>query len=549
MSVALVGAAGCQLIFGVGDPVLLQGSGGSGGATTSSTGTAGSGGAMVCTPEKEEACYEGPSGTEGKGLCKGGTKTCDKDGAWGGCAGQVLPKAETCGSTEDEDCDGVDCVVWASAFDGDIDAMAATPDGGMVVAGHVNTAPAHLGKGTIPAAGSFVAKLQPDGAMVWMVPVGARVLTSDSAGNIYGAGNAEAGTMIGAKTLPLGQYVMKLGGDGSVSWVRSLGGLVGNDSFSINGGPTSIAASPDGDVVLAGVAAKAGIDLGDGSMTLIDGSATAYVAKLSGADGSGTTATSGQRWTLTVPAYKHGFFWYGPYVGVSSANVVSIVLNLTGSASIGGVALASGTIGLVTVSSMGDYYGSQSIAADGGQIALHGSSGPDGTVVVGGSFLGTIDLGLWVPGTMLVAKSTTPPFPNAADIYGDGFTIAMNGDSVRVAKAFQTAGHVTGVALDPSGGVMLAGTFSGVANLDGEMLDAGQGTAVLLAKLGPDGLLQWHRAFSHPSESSLDPKLAVTSDGSSWLGGSSAVWPLDLGAGPLNTSAKPNVGYLARYAP
>jgi hypothetical protein len=55
------------------------------------------------------ACYEGPLGTAGVGLCKGGLRTCNAEGtAFSACEGQVLPAAESCaaGATLDEDCDG-----------------------------------------------------------------------------------------------------------------------------------------------------------------------------------------------------------------------------------------------------------------------------------------------------------------------------------------------------------------------------------------------------------------------------------------------------------
>jgi hypothetical protein len=52
------------------------------------------------------ACYTGPAGTAGVGICRNGTQTCSA-GAWGAtCSGQVTPRAETCNALDD-DCDGV----------------------------------------------------------------------------------------------------------------------------------------------------------------------------------------------------------------------------------------------------------------------------------------------------------------------------------------------------------------------------------------------------------------------------------------------------------
>ena len=51
------------------------------------------------------ACYGGPAGTAGVGLCLAGVERCVA-GAFGACEGDVHPAAETCDG-DDEDCDGV----------------------------------------------------------------------------------------------------------------------------------------------------------------------------------------------------------------------------------------------------------------------------------------------------------------------------------------------------------------------------------------------------------------------------------------------------------
>ncbi|GMV13462.1 MAG: hypothetical protein HS104_26735 [Polyangiaceae bacterium] len=62
----------------------------------------------TCTPGATQACYTGPAGTQGKGLCKAGTQTCDASGLlWGPCLNQVVPSAEICANNIDEDCSGV----------------------------------------------------------------------------------------------------------------------------------------------------------------------------------------------------------------------------------------------------------------------------------------------------------------------------------------------------------------------------------------------------------------------------------------------------------
>jgi hypothetical protein len=59
-----------------------------------------------CVDGQTQSCYTGPAGTQNVGICKGGTATCS-NGQWGSCTGQVVPKAEVCGNTLDDDCNGV----------------------------------------------------------------------------------------------------------------------------------------------------------------------------------------------------------------------------------------------------------------------------------------------------------------------------------------------------------------------------------------------------------------------------------------------------------
>jgi hypothetical protein len=64
-----------------------------------------------CTPRTSRSCYTGPTGTDGVGICRAGSQTCDlsPDGSsssWGACSGPVLPGAELCNGVDD-DCDGI----------------------------------------------------------------------------------------------------------------------------------------------------------------------------------------------------------------------------------------------------------------------------------------------------------------------------------------------------------------------------------------------------------------------------------------------------------
>ncbi len=52
-----------------------------------------------------QPCYTGPDGTEGVGECLAGEQTCSA-GTWGSCIGEIIPVAEICDDSIDNDCDG-----------------------------------------------------------------------------------------------------------------------------------------------------------------------------------------------------------------------------------------------------------------------------------------------------------------------------------------------------------------------------------------------------------------------------------------------------------
>jgi len=61
-----------------------------------------------CACVDDQACYGGPDGTQGVGVCIGGRQTCTAGMLDSECAGQILPSPETCANAmADDDCDGV----------------------------------------------------------------------------------------------------------------------------------------------------------------------------------------------------------------------------------------------------------------------------------------------------------------------------------------------------------------------------------------------------------------------------------------------------------
>ncbi len=88
-----------------------------------------------CTTGATRACYTGPDGTAGMGVCVRGMQGC-VGGRWEtACAGQVVPLgAEVCGNATDDDCDGMlneGCAVTCAA--GTSDCNGTSSDGCEVV--------------------------------------------------------------------------------------------------------------------------------------------------------------------------------------------------------------------------------------------------------------------------------------------------------------------------------------------------------------------------------------------------------------------------------
>jgi hypothetical protein len=59
-----------------------------------------------CTDGQTRPCYDGPTGTENRGVCKDGTQTCS-GGKWGSCVGEVLPQPQNCCDAIDHACNGL----------------------------------------------------------------------------------------------------------------------------------------------------------------------------------------------------------------------------------------------------------------------------------------------------------------------------------------------------------------------------------------------------------------------------------------------------------
>lgn len=161
--------------------------GGSGGmGNGGEAGQAGQGGSTAeCMPNMTADCYEGPTNTKDVGLCKAGLKTCNADGTYGACLGQVLPALENCALGDDEDCNGASAgctgiAHWSKAY-GSADNLQfgsrvrAMSDGSLVITGEFSGAIDFGCKTLSASSGStdiFLLKLDSTGACVFVEQFG-----------------------------------------------------------------------------------------------------------------------------------------------------------------------------------------------------------------------------------------------------------------------------------------------------------------------------------------------------------------------------------------
>jgi hypothetical protein len=169
----------------------------------------------LCVANQATACYTGPAGTEGVGLCQGGMTVCDATGkGYAGPCSDVVPKpADDCTTSTDDDCDGksvASCAgtatwVKASTTTGPTYAnsswsIASDAAGNLYAAGVTyafgNTI--DLGGGPLTPStqgtgyAAFVVKLAPDGTHLW-----SKLLPCADYSNAYTAPHlALAGTQV-----------------------------------------------------------------------------------------------------------------------------------------------------------------------------------------------------------------------------------------------------------------------------------------------------------------------------------------------------------------
>lgn len=531
---------GCDLVAGIGDFCEIgvdpgcgtggTGSPGGGGAGPTSGG-GGTGGASECSMAgMEQACYSGPDGTENVGVCAGGTRTCQSDGTWGPCDGEIVPGTETCTSTDDEDCDGTECALWSKIF-GDANQqypldVAIDSEGNILVLGSF-TGKIDLGGGELESAGGydlFLAKFSAEGRHLWSFRYGdsavqySAAMALDSMDNIiltgtyYGAIDF-GGIPVAASPGNTDVFVVKLTPNGVPAWAKSYGDAAAQDAFDVtvdSNDDVLVIGQFEGSMTLKGtITAGGGSDMWVGRF---DGSSGVPLGQIQIDDKANQTSLS---------------------VGAGPDGTWAICGRHGDGADIGGSTL--GGLGSFVAK-----YGADDMPLWSVHLEMNApssiSTDASGDVVVAGTFLNSVNVG----GMMFTSKGVTDAL--VAKL------AALDG-AVKWVNAYGGDGTELGprLAADSKGDIFFAiGTNSSMIGLGGQEIPGKGLKDVFVAALNGDGSHRWSRGFGDATDQ-YEAKLGIDPQGKALMVAAYTNGTIDFGAGDLDSSGQDLA--LAKLAP
>lgn len=440
----------------------------------------------ACVPGKAQPCYTGNPQTEGKGLCHGGTQTCNDDGlGFGECVGELLPTLEDCSNAIDEDCDGFACsqTLWAKQFGVGFDQTALDvainkSTGEIHVVGRSSGA-IQFGDDNLVGGKSFLAKLDAAGKPIWAKQFDANSVVAvavDDAGDIAIVANGDLGG---------GTNVMVLDSGGGLTWAKACGHLT-NTSQGVH----DVAFDKQGNVVVASDFGSSGstVTCSGSTFTAASSSGDILVAKLSGTDGALVWGkqfggAGGETATRLALDSNDNVYVAGTYSQqFSFGNGVTAYVTGTGSQAYVARLTAGGTPSTVFHFNTAHYVNVRDLAVD-----------ADANVILTGTYQSQL-------------VSSTIGSITATSITGvDGYVVKVpisgtGGWLKDVASAAAAPGSA--LALDKIGNVFLATTLQGTGSFGGAPLTSTNGTAdIVVAKLdSTSGSLLWNRQFGSGSD-------------------------------------------------
>jgi PKD repeat protein len=395
----------------------------------------------------------------------------------------------------------------------------------------------NLGARSTDTASVVVTAVSNGGALRWSNSAGnteddrGRAVALDGAGNIFATGqfrstiNLGGGPMTAFKfsyqpDLPSDIYLVKYSPSGAHLWSKRIGGH-GDDSG------TAIAIDGSGNVIVAGFAGP-NVDFGGGELPTA-GSYDVFVAKYAGSDGH-------YLWAKRFGGPTDEYPWA---IALDASGNVLVTGEFTGTVNFGGGPLISAGDRDVFVAKYAGADGGHLWSRRSGAALMDVGNGIDtdasGNVFVTGFFQGTVDFG------------------------GGSFTSAGDRD-VFVAKYAAASGqHLwskrlgstsidegSGLAVDPSGEVIVTGSFVGTVDFGGGPISTPNlGSDVFLVKYSTAGVHRWSKRLGGTNG---DSGKSIAADGNGNVTVTGAFQgAVDFGGGALTSAGSFDI-FVAQYA-
>lgn len=343
----------------------------------------------------------------------------------------------------------------------------------------------------------------------------------DSSGNVLLVGDFRGIADFGGEILTsAGQsdiYLVKYRADGTNLWSKRFGGGSVDAGFAI--------AVDRGDNVLIAAGVRGGIDFGGGLLTGLGGQ-DAAVAKF---DANGT-----HLWSKCMGGSGNDL---ASTITTDSSGNVLVAGEFAGTASFGGAALTSigsSDLFMARYDANGTHIWSKRLGGTASEYSLAMTLNVDsrGNLLLAGGFFDTIDLG----GAVLTSAGSYDVFTAKYDAAGAHLWSNRFGGS-----GDET---VIGAAVDGSGGLQVAGYFSGTTDLGGGVLTSAGGTDMFVARYNAAGAHLWSKRLGGVNSETLRA-VAVDSRGNLLVAGDFS-GTADFGGGTL-TSAGGNDLVVAKY--
>jgi hypothetical protein len=533
-----------------GDGVTVATSTGAGGDTTTtvatSSGSSSSTGGPSCQPGDTMACYNGPSGTLGVGICKGGTKTCKPDATFGPCIGEVTPSVELCSTPEDDNCNGmvneggIDCMCSPGAQTPCYSGPMGTAGVGICKMGNQTCSDDGLTLGpcqgeAVPAAEDCLSPLDEDcdgvslactGNQVWAKRFGDAGAQAGTGIAVHSGGVVITGNLAGSADFGGGLLTSVGATDVFVASFDYLGVPVWSKRFGDAMAQTAarVAVDAQGNSIVVGDFAGK-IDFGGGLLTSA-GATDVFLAKF---DSAGVLL-----WAKSFGnvAAQNGFdVAFAPNGDVVFTGAFAGMINLGGGAltSAGQTDLFVGRYDSTGAFLWGKRFGDAAAQAGKG-ITVDAQN----NVIITGDMAGKVDFG----GGLLTSAGATDVLLLELDAAGNHVLSKRFGDVMA-----QTAARV---AVDSVGNIVITGSAAGKIDFGGGALTSAGATDIFVTKLTSGGAHLWSKLYGNAT--AQDPRDLAVDPGGAILVAGDFTGTVNFGGAAL-TSAGATDGFVVKLDP